>query len=85
MVDVAQFLVNGLVFSSIVVLGSIGLSIVYGIADFANFAHGDTMTVGAYAALVVVDVVGRSGPELLGIPVGFYLGLLAGVAVGRRL
>ncbi|PSQ57195.1 branched-chain amino acid ABC transporter permease [Halobacteriales archaeon SW_7_71_33] len=81
MVDVAQFLVNGLVFSSIVVLGSIGLSIVYGIADFANFAHGDTMTVGAYAALVVVDVVGRSGPELLGIPVGFYLGLLAGIAV----
>jgi len=81
MVDVTQFLVNGLVFSSIVVLGSIGLSIVYGIANFANFAHGDTMTVGAYTALVVVEVAGRSGPELLGIPAGFYLGLLAGIAV----
>jgi len=45
-------LASGLVFSSIIVLGSIGLSLVYSIANFANFAHGDTMTIGAYASLV---------------------------------
>jgi hypothetical protein len=28
-------------------LGIIGLSLIYSIADFTNFAHGDTMTVGA--------------------------------------
>jgi len=82
MVDVAQFVVNGVVFSSIVVLGSIGLSIVYGIVDFANFAHGDTMTIGAYAALVVINAVGLSGaPELLGVSTVFFLGLVVGVLV----
>ena len=47
----AQLIANGLVFSSIIVLGSVGLSLVYDIADFPNFAHGDLMTVGAYATL----------------------------------
>ncbi|MEF8830725.1 MAG: branched-chain amino acid ABC transporter permease [Halobacteriales archaeon] len=76
-----QLLVNGIVFSSIIVLGSIGLSIVYSIADFANFAHGDTMTVGAYGALVALGVLGTAGPELLGLPDAVYLALLAGMAV----
>jgi branched-chain amino acid transport system permease protein len=46
--SVLEHLANGLVFSSIIVLSSIGLSLVYSIA---NFAHGDTMTVGAYTAV----------------------------------
>ncbi|PSQ35353.1 branched-chain amino acid ABC transporter permease [Halobacteriales archaeon QS_9_70_65] len=74
---VLGLLANGLVFSSIIVLGSIGLSLVYGIADFANFAHGDTMTVGAYAALVTFGAVG-GGPSLLGLPAAFFVALAAG-------
>jgi len=70
-----------LVFSSIIVLASIGLSLVYSIADFANFAHGDTMTVGAYAALVTFGAVGTLGGTVLGLPYGFFVALLAGVAV----
>ena len=82
---------NGVVYSSIIVLGSIGLSLIYSIAGFANFAHGDTMTVGAYATLVVfgvlsgvsvsvfgVDVLGIS---LLGLPLGFFVALLLGILV----
>ncbi len=38
----------GLVFSSIIILGSIGLSLVYSIADFANFAHGDSLSLGSH-------------------------------------
>lgn len=48
-----QMVADGIVFSSIIVLGSIGLSLVYAISDFPNFAHGDLMAVGAYAAFVV--------------------------------
>lgn len=48
----AQMIVDGLVFSSIIILGSIGLSLVYAIANFPNFAHGDLMAVGAYVALI---------------------------------
>ena len=44
---------NGIVTGSIVALGAIGLALVYDIADVPNFAHGDLLTLGAYAALFV--------------------------------
>ena len=77
----AEHLANGLIFSSIIVLGSIGLSLVYSIADFANFAHGDTMTVGAYSAFVAFGLVGGLGGGVLGLPFGFFVALLVGIAV----
>lgn len=78
---VLELVANGLIFSSILVLGSIGLSLIYSIANFANFAHGDTMTVGAYSALVTFGAVGGLGGSILGLPVGFFLALLVGVAI----
>jgi branched-chain amino acid transport system permease protein len=79
--SVLEYLANGLVFSSIIVLASIGLSLVYSIADFANFAHGDTMTVGAYTALVTFGAIGGLGVSVLGLPIGFFVALVVGVAV----
>ncbi|MFC4448613.1 branched-chain amino acid ABC transporter permease [Halorussus aquaticus] len=76
-----EHFVNGLIFSSIIVLGSIGLSLVYSIADFANFAHGDTMTIGAYSALVTFGAVGGLGGAVFGLPLGFFVALLVGIAV----
>ena len=46
-------ILTGLVTGSIIALGAIGLSLVYDIADVPNFAHGDLLTLGAYAALLV--------------------------------
>jgi branched-chain amino acid transport system permease protein len=82
---VLGYVANGLVFSSIIVLGSIGLSLVYSIADFANFAHGDTMTVGAYAALVTFGAIGGLGGAVLGLPYGFFLALVVGVLAGAAI
>ncbi len=42
--------VQGVVDASIIIPGAIGLSLLYGIRKFANFAHGDLMTLGAYVA-----------------------------------
>ncbi|GGN96024.1 MULTISPECIES: branched-chain amino acid ABC transporter permease [Haloarcula] len=78
---VFDYLASGLVFSSIIVLGSIGLSLIYSIADFANFAHGDTMTVGAYAAFLTFGAVGGLGGSVLGLPLGFFVALVAGIVV----
>lgn len=50
----AELFVYGIVFGSIIALGSIGLTLVFGILRFANFAHGDMMTAGAYVALFLV-------------------------------
>jgi branched-chain amino acid transport system permease protein/neutral amino acid transport system permease protein len=47
----AELVVYGLVLGAIIALGAIGLTLVYGILGFANFAHGDLMTAGAYLAL----------------------------------
>lgn len=52
-----ELIVYGIVFGSIISLGAIGLSLVYGIIRFANFAHGDLMTAGAFVALFMVTGV----------------------------
>ncbi len=74
-------LADGVVYSSIILLGSIGLSLIYSIAGFANFAHGDTMTIGAYSALVVSGLIGGLGVTILGLPLSFFVALLVGMAV----
>ena len=50
----AELIVYGLVLGSIISLGAIGLTLVYGIIRFANFAHGDFLSAGAYIALFLV-------------------------------
>jgi len=45
-----QATVNGLVSGSYLALGAIGLTLVYGVLRLVNFAHGDFLTFGAYAA-----------------------------------
>ena len=49
-----ELIVYGLVHGSIIALGAIGLTLVFGIIRFANFAHGDLMSAGAYLALFLV-------------------------------
>jgi branched-chain amino acid transport system permease protein/neutral amino acid transport system permease protein len=53
----AELIIYGVVFGSIISLGAIGLTLVYGIIRFANFAHGDLMSSGAYVALFMVKGV----------------------------
>jgi branched-chain amino acid transport system permease protein/neutral amino acid transport system permease protein len=62
----AQLVVIGLIMSSIIALGAIGLTLIYGILKFANFAHGDLMTVGAYVAFLTFAGGGHLGPFSFG-------------------
>jgi branched-chain amino acid transport system permease protein len=43
--------IYGIVLGSIISLGAIGVSLIYGILGFSHFAHGDMMTIGAYVGL----------------------------------
>ncbi len=52
-----RFLVNGLVVGSVLALTAVGLTLVYGILDLANFAHGDLVTVGAYLGLFFTALI----------------------------
>ncbi len=52
-IGILQYMLTGLVVASIVIVAAIGLSLIYGIRGFPNFAYGDLMTLGAYVALAV--------------------------------
>lgn len=51
-----QALADGLMTGAIVALGAIGLTLTMGILRFANFAHSEMMTWGAYMALGVLTL-----------------------------
>ena len=52
-----QFLVDGLLLGSMTGLGAIGLTLTYSILRFSNFAHGEFVTFGAYATLVIAGLL----------------------------
>jgi branched-chain amino acid transport system permease protein/neutral amino acid transport system permease protein len=60
MTEILQLLLFGIVLGSIITLGAIGVSLIFGILRFAHFAHGDMMTAGAYFAFFFVTVFGCS-------------------------
>ncbi|MDP2326984.1 MAG: branched-chain amino acid ABC transporter permease [Dehalococcoidia bacterium] len=61
MLDLAQLVIVGLVVGSIIGLGAMGLTLSYGIMKFANFAHGDMMSLGMFLAYAAVTTFGTGG------------------------
>jgi branched-chain amino acid transport system permease protein len=49
-----QQIVNGLIIGSIYSLIAIGLTLIFGVMQIANFAHGDYSMVGAYVAVFIL-------------------------------
>ena len=45
---------NGIILGSMYALIAIGFSLIYGIVRLINFAHGDIVTIGAFATLACV-------------------------------
>jgi branched-chain amino acid transport system permease protein len=56
-----QQIVNGLVLGSMYALVALGYTMVYGIINLINFAHGDVLMVGALVSWSVVTVLADSG------------------------
>ena len=79
MMDFLSFhLIPGLVLGSIYALGAIGISLTFGILRFANFAHGEIMTLGAYITLSLIWITGWHPIALLPIAMALTLGRRAG-------
>ena len=53
-----QSVVNGLLLGGIYALAALGLSLVFGIMDIVNLAHGHMLMVGAYIAILVFTATG---------------------------
>lgn len=71
-----QLIVNGIVLGSIIALAAIGLTMVYGVLNFANFSHADFMALGAYIAFVLNVALG------LNIILSFFIAIAIAGALG---
>jgi branched-chain amino acid transport system permease protein/neutral amino acid transport system permease protein len=81
--EIARLVINGIVLGSILTLGAIGLSLQYGILRFANFAHGDFMTLGAYFGLFAVTAAGVDA--WMAIPFAMLMTFLVALAIDQTL
>lgn len=78
-----QFIWNGVVVGSLIALGGLGLTLLFGLLNFINIAYGDYMAFGAYFALaanvgldlpIVVSVlIGAAGGGILAVTVHKFI------------
>ena len=74
-------LINGLQIGSIYALIALGYTMVYGIVKLINFAHGDIIMVGAYAALLAMTGLGLPFP--LAVIISMAVCIVVGVVIER--
>ncbi|MFH1495950.1 MAG: branched-chain amino acid ABC transporter permease [Pseudomonadota bacterium] len=75
-----QQLINGLVLGSVYALIALGYTMVYGILELINFAHGEVVMIGAMVTLAVVNMLLASGVDIPGIMI-VAAGLLVAISV----
>jgi branched-chain amino acid transport system permease protein len=75
-----QQLVNGLELGSLYALIALGYTLIYGILELLNFAHGDVYMVGAFLAAGAAALLVHN--EVAAVPAGLVVGLMLVVAMG---
>jgi len=58
--QIIQQLINGISLGSIYALIALGYTMVYGIINLINFAHGDVLMIGAYIGFALTSILGFS-------------------------
>ena len=74
-----QVIVGGLLLGAVYALFSSGLTLVWGMMNIVNFAHGDFVMLGMYVAFVVYTLMG--GGPLIGAPLAIILLATLGIVV----
>ncbi len=62
-----QQIINGLVLGSMYALIALGYTMVYGVLNLINFAHGDVMMIGAMVGITILKLLQSVAPDLPGI------------------
>ncbi len=76
-----SYLINGISLGSVYAIIALGYTMVYGIAKMLNFAHGDVIMVGAFAAFTVISTMG--GSSIVGILAAIVVCTVLGVVIER--
>ena len=80
---VSQSVVNGFLLGGIYALAALGLSLVFGIMDIVNLAHGHLLMVGGYVAILVFAATGIT--PLVGMFIAIGVLFVIGVVVHKVL
>jgi len=75
------YLIPGVLLGSIYALGAIGITLTFGILRFANFAHGDIMTLGVYFTWSLVQFT--SLHPIIVMPIAMVLTVLCSLMIDR--
>lgn len=62
-----QQLINGLVLGSMYALVALGYTMVYGVLNLINFAHGDVLMIGAMVGWTLLEVLQKLSPQMPGL------------------
>lgn len=79
-----QQIINGLVVGSIYALIALGYTMVYGIMQLINFAHGEIVMIGAMVTITCINLLVGAGVQLPG-PALLLAGLLMAIPVSMFL
>lgn len=78
-----QQIVNGLVVGSVYALVALGYTMVYGILQLINFAHGEVVMIGALTALVLAKwLLGAGVPPMIALLLAILIAMAVCAAVG---
>src|SRR3712207_4441160 len=69
----SQQLFRGLVNGAIIAIVALGYTLVYGIVELINFAHGDVFMLGAFVTLIIVGVLNITGTSALAVRIPVLL------------
>jgi branched-chain amino acid transport system permease protein len=75
-----QQIINGLVQGSMYALVALGYTMVYGVLNLINFAHGDVLMIGAMAGVTILNIVQHAAPDLPGV-VKLIIAILGAIPV----
>lgn len=75
------YFIPGLILGSIYALGAIGITMTFVILRFANFAHGESMTLGVYFAWTMVQLTGLH--PLVVMPIAMVFTVLYALSIDR--
>ncbi|HCE07183.1 MAG TPA: branched-chain amino acid ABC transporter permease [Oxalobacteraceae bacterium] len=75
-----QQVFNGLVLGSMYALVALGYTMVYGVLNLINFAHGDVLMVGAMVGVTILKIVQSVAPDLPGV-VKLIIAILGAIPV----
>ena len=71
-------IVSGLLLGMVLAIVALGLTIIFGVMDMVNFAHGEYLMIGMYTGFLTAQVTGQD--PLLGLPVAAVVGFVLGLA-----